>query len=179
MSIIFNAVEGEKMEINTIAFEYAVSKIGDGYIFEEFAKLFLSGVYGYSFISVGETKDKGIDAYQHTFHSEKYNTRIFQISTELSWENKIEDTFIKLQKNEIKADQLYYVTNRKLNNAESFSDKMYDKYNISLNIYDIRWFVNHCNENEKTITAYNIFTSTFTRRSKIKLTLSMIFLIIL
>jgi hypothetical protein len=149
------------MEIDVRAFEYAISKINDGFVFEEFSKCFLSGVHGYSFIPVGGSKDKGIDAYQHLFQNDKHIKTIFQISTEMSWEEKIKKTYDKLIENKLNFDRIIYVTNRKLNNTEIISDKYYEEYHLSLIVYDIRWFVSNCNLNEKTINAFNIFSGKY------------------
>ncbi len=89
------------MQIDVTAFEYAISKIDDGFIFEEFAQQFLSAVLGYGFIPIGGSKDKGIDAYQHIYQSDKLHKTIFQMSTESTWEDKIIDTFNKLKSNKI------------------------------------------------------------------------------
>ncbi|AFG38308.1 hypothetical protein [Spirochaeta africana] len=37
----------------------------DGFIFEEFAKAFLSAYYGEKFIPVGNVHDRGIDGLEH------------------------------------------------------------------------------------------------------------------
>lgn len=149
------------MQVDKEAFEYAITKIDDGNIFEIFGNDFLSAVLGYSFIPVGRTKDKGVDGFQHIFSRNDSQKHIFQLSTELDHVGKIYNTIKKLQENEIEFDRLVYVTNRKINNAESLVDEVFDKTKIPLTIYDIRWFSVHCNKSEQTIKAYQIFVDTY------------------
>lgn len=149
------------MQVDKEAFEYAITKIDDGNIFEIFGNDFLSAVLGYSFIPVGRTKDKGVDGFQHIFSRNDSQKHIFQLSTELDHVGKIYNTIKKLQENEIEFDRLVYVTNRKINNAESLVDEVFDKTKIPLTIYDIRWFSVHCNQREQTIKAYQIFVDTY------------------
>lgn len=149
------------MQVDKDAFEYAVSKIDDGYIFEIFGNDFLSATLGYEFIPVGGTKDKGVDAFQHIFTRSKSEKHIFQLSTEFDHIGKIYGTIEKLKKNGIDFDRLVYVTNRKINNAERLIDEVFEKLKIHLTIYDIRWFSTHSNQSEKTIKSYQIFVDTY------------------
>lgn len=149
------------MQVDKEAFEYAITKIDDGNIFEIFGNDFLAAVLNYDFIPVGGTKDKGVDAFEHIFARKGYEKHIFQLSTEKDHEGKIYSTIQKLRDNEIYFDRLVYVTNRKINNAESLTDEVYDKTNVHLTIYDIRWFTAHSNESGKTIRAYQVFVSTY------------------
>jgi len=149
------------MQVDKEAFEYAISKIDDGNIFELFGNDFLSAVLGYSFIPVGRTKDKGVDGFQHVFTRTESQKHIFQLSTELDHVGKIYGTITKLKENKIEFDRLVYVTNRKINNAESFIDEVFDKTKIPLTIYDIRWLSAHSNQSEHTIKAYQIFVDTY------------------
>lgn len=149
------------MQVDKNAFEHAISKIDDGNIFEIFSKEFLAAALGYGFIPVGGTKDKGVDAFQHVFHRAGNEKIIFQISTELGHEAKIYSTIDKLTNNGIEYTKLFYVTNRKINNAETLIDEVFEKKTVHLTIYDIRWFTTNCNLSEKTIKAYQIFVDTY------------------
>jgi hypothetical protein len=149
------------MQVDKEAFEYAISKIDDGNIFEIFGNNFLSAVLGYSFIPVGQTKDKGVDGFQHIFSRNDSHKHIFQLSTELGHVGKIYNTIKKLKENAVEFDRLVYVTNRKINNAESLIDEVFDKIKIPLTIYDIRWFSAHCNQSEQTIKAYQVFVNNY------------------
>lgn len=149
------------MQVDKEAFEHAISKIDDGNIFEIFGNDFLSAVLGYDFIPVGRTKDKGVDGFQHVFTRNDSQKHIFQLSTELDHVGKIYGTITKLIDNEIEFDRLVYVTNRKINNAESLVDEVFEKTKIPLTIYDIRWFSTQSNQSEKTIKSYQIFVDTY------------------
>lgn len=149
------------MKVDIEAFEYAISKIDDGNIFERFGKEFLSASLGYEFIPVGGTKDKGVDAFKYTFHRKNHEKIIFQLSTEKDHEGKIQNTIDKLKQNEISFTKLIFVTNRKINNSENLIDEILDKNDIHLSIYDIRWFSANCNLSEKTIRAYQVFVETY------------------
>lgn len=149
------------MNIDKEAFEYAIQKIDDGFIFENFAVSFLSSTLGYEFIPVGGTKDKGIDGYQHIFHRKGKEKIIYQLSTQLTYSDKIEDTILKLQKNKIEFDAIYYVTNRKLNNTDKLIESLYEKYMIQVTVLDIRWFVSNSNNNESSIRAYHSYVDTY------------------
>ncbi len=62
------------------AFEFALTKIKDGLLFEEFGCQFLGHILGYSFIPVGGMKDRGIDGLEHLFHRSGYDRYIYQFS---------------------------------------------------------------------------------------------------
>ncbi|GBF44629.1 hypothetical protein LPTSP2_39320 [Leptospira ellinghausenii] len=149
------------MEINLDAFEFAIARIEDGFIFEEFLKQFLSGIYGTSFIPVGGTKDKGIDGFQHILQDEHELRTIYQISTELDFEGKINNTLNKLISNSIKFERIYYITNRDINNKDILQNDFYLKNKKQLIIHDFRWFSSNCNANSQTISSFNTFCNNY------------------
>lgn len=144
-------------EIDIKSFEFALSKIDDGFLFETFSNSFLNAVLGHSFIPVGTTKDKGIDGFQHIFCRNDRTKSIYQISTELDCEGKIQNTINKLKENKVVFDRLYYVTNRKINNKDVISEKLSDNNDITVTIFDLLWFKSNANHSEATINSYNIF----------------------
>jgi len=111
-----------EITINKEAFKYALTNFGKGEIFEEFANSFLCYVLADKFVPVGGTKDKGIDGSMRLYQRNTHPTFIYQISTELDYLNKIEDSINKLIKNKITTDQLVYVTSRKINNKSKEED---------------------------------------------------------
>jgi hypothetical protein len=149
------------MQVDKQAFEYAITKIDDGDIFEIFATQFLSAELGYEFIPVGGTKDKGVDGFQHIRTRSDNQKIIFQISTEKDHQGKVYDTINKLNQNGIEFDRLFYVTNRKINGAETFIDEIFEATKKPLTIFDIRWFASNSNNSIKTINAYQIFVDTY------------------
>ncbi len=149
------------MELDIEAFKYAVSKIDDGFIFEEFGQNFLSAVLGYNFNPVGGTKDKGIDGLQHVFHREGNDRYIYQFSTEINHIDKIEKTIDKLRENSKSFNRFFYVTNRDIKNIDLIIDQLYEKHKKQFNIFDLKWFSSNCLHSEKTINAYNIFVQSY------------------
>ncbi len=138
-------------------FKYALSEFGKGEIFEEFAHSFLCCVLADEFLPIGGTKDKGIDASMRLYRRNTHDAFIYQISTELSYEQKIEDTIVKLKKNDITVDRLVYVTGRKLNKKDKVEDNFLTKHKIPLTIYDVEWFASHVVGDEKLIRIYQTF----------------------
>ena len=88
-------------QIDPKAFSFALQEIDDGFVFENFAKQFVSQVVGYELIPVGGVKDRGIDSLQHLFHRKHFTRWIYQISIERSTESKIHKTTTTLSKNDI------------------------------------------------------------------------------
>jgi len=144
-------------EIDIKSFEYAISKIDDGFLFETFANSFLNAVLGHDFIPVGTTRDKGIDGFQHLLCREDRVKNIYQISTELDCAGKIQNTITKLKENNVEFERLYYVTNRKINNKDVLSETLSDNNDKVITIYDSLWFKSYANHSEATINTYNIF----------------------
>lgn len=149
------------MEIDIEAFEYAIQKIDDGFIFEKFGHQFLSAVLGYDFIPVGRVKDKGVDGLQYLSERKDTEKFIYQLSTEKDFEGKIQETITKLKDNGIDYTRITYVTNRNLNNIDKVIDSILENEGVALSVYDIKWFVSNAAHNEKTISAYRIFVDTY------------------
>jgi hypothetical protein len=82
--------------IDPHAFEFAVTQIDDGFVFESFGQSFLSGVMGYEFMPVGGVRDRAIDGLQHTFSRKSFERQIYQLSIEKGAQRKIEKTIERL-----------------------------------------------------------------------------------
>lgn len=145
--------------VNAKAFEFAIGKITDGFIFERFANEFLSSVLGESFIPVGGIKDRGIDGLEHIFAQEKKIRNIYQASIDKTPVGKIEKTIEKLLENEIDFDFLVYVTNIKIDKQDLLIDDLFLKYKKPVRIYDSSWFSNRVNHSQGTINLYHAFIS--------------------
>jgi hypothetical protein len=98
---------------------FAIGKIDDGFVFEDFCKRFLASILGYEFIPVGGIKDKGIDALQHVSLRKDNICFIYQMSIEKNPEGKIEDTIVKLAANKVAFTCLTYVTNQAVKSVDS------------------------------------------------------------
>jgi len=144
-------------KINIEEFEYAVSNLNDGFLFEKFAQAFLSGIIGADFIPVGGTKDKGLDGFERVYYHENKETHIYQVSTEKDVNDKIMSTIVKLQKNNKNFEKLVYVTNRKINNKDVIEDEVFDSTKKRIRIYDISWFVNNVVTSSEAFRSYEVF----------------------
>ncbi|NMB65951.1 MAG: hypothetical protein GYA16_13895, partial [Spirochaetes bacterium] len=155
------------MTIDSEAFEYAISKIDDGFIFEAFAQTFLSGLIGYEFIPVGGSKDKGIDGILYISRIHSDDKTIVQTSTESNIKEKIEDTIIKLNRNGVNFTRLRYVTNRNVSSIDLIIEELFSKYEKQITINDIKWLTSNCNSNEAVINAYRVFSDKYLYEYKV------------
>ncbi len=148
-------------EIIIDSFKYAIGKINDGFIFENFGLAFLGAVLGYEFVPSGGVKDRGIDGLQHIFSKKSYEKYIYQLSTEINSDGKIRNSLEKLINNKIKFDSFCYVTNRTIKNQEALIDQLFDEYGKQIKVFDQNWFVSHANDSQTTINAYNSFITSY------------------
>ena len=146
-----------EITVNKEAFKYALSNFGKGEVFEEFAHSFLSQVLADKFIPVGGTKDKGIDGSLRLYQKNTTPTFIYQISTELDYIGKINDSIEKLKKNGITIDQLVYVTSRKINDKSKIEDDFLVKNKIPLRILDVEWVASNVINDERLVLLYETF----------------------
>jgi len=146
-----------EITINKEEFKYALSEFGKGEVFEDFAHSFLSQVLGDEFIPVGGTKDKGIDGSLKVYSRSTHPTFIYQISTELAYEKKIQGSIEKLIMNDVNVDRLIYVTGRKVNSKNTIEDNFIKTNQINLTIYDVEWFASNVTNDERLIHLYNAY----------------------
>lgn len=146
-----------EITINKKSFKYALSNFGEGTVFEEFAHSFISEVIGDEFIPVGGTKDKGIDGSLRLYNRNTKPTFIYQISTELDIEGKIQNSIDKLNDNKITVSQLVYVTSRKVNDKNRIEDDFLEVNNIPLKIFDVEWFASNIVNNERLVLLYETY----------------------
>ena len=144
-------------EIDPTAFEYAISKIADGFIFEKFAQDLLCQILGLDFVPIGGIKDKGIDGLEHTSAIHNDVKTIYQISIEKDPEAKIRRTLEALSKNGISIDRLFYVTNRLVPNQDQLEEAIYKDTKITVRCRDAAWLRGNINKNEGTVRTYLTF----------------------
>jgi hypothetical protein len=142
-------------------FEYSLSKIENGSIFENFANQFLSQVLGYKFLPAGGIKDRGIDGLEYIFYREGYEAHIYQMSIEKDYLGKLKGSLKKLKDNKIKFDSFYFVTNQEFKNKDIIIDKLYIEYKKPIHIYDIKWLSLQINHSQGTINVYDLFINTY------------------
>jgi len=146
-----------EISISKDAFKYALSNFGKGKIFEEFAHSFISRVIGDEFVPVGGTNDRGIDGSLRLYNRATKPTFIYQISTELDVNGKVNDSVNKLINNNITVSQLVYITNRKVNDKNGLEDLFLEKKNFPLKIFDIEWFASNVLNDEKLVLLYETY----------------------
>jgi hypothetical protein len=143
------------------AFEFALSKIDDGFIFENFTKDFLSKVLGYQFLPVGRLKDRGIDGLEHIYSRNGFKRSIYQSSIEKGCESKLEATLEKLTLNKVTFDQLYFVTNQVFPNKDLAVDRLFEKHQRPIHIFDLQWLSSNVNVSAGTVNSYHTFVSSY------------------
>jgi hypothetical protein len=155
-------VAGEVVKgVDPEAFEFALSKINDGLVFERFALDFLSKVLGYSFVPAGGVRDRGIDGLEDTFNRKGVGRTIYQLSIERSHRAKVRGTLEKLKANKIRHDRLVFVTNGRVEKKDALVDDMFERYGIPVTIHDVDWFKANVNDSEQTVNAYLIFVDSY------------------
>jgi hypothetical protein len=145
----------EKVDPN--AFQSAIQKIDDGFLFEKFSQAFLAEILGHTFNPYGGLKDKGIDGIDYVF-SQKVNEKIiYQASIDKNSTQKLRSTLMKLENNKINYEQLVFVTNQVYKDLEKSLEELINLYKKPVRIYDARWFETRINHSDGTIRAYHIY----------------------
>jgi hypothetical protein len=147
--------------IDSRSFEYALSKIDDGFVFERFAQDLLSLVLGVGFRPVGGVRDKGIDGLEHCLRPDGIRHSIYQISIDANSEHKIHASIDKLIANEIPCDRFYYVTNRVVRDQARIDYEVYERHGVPLQIYDAAWLRGRVNSDGACIRLYHTFIESY------------------
>lgn len=126
--------------LNISEFQFYLTQIKDGFLFEKFAQAFLTAILGYDFSPVGGTKDKGIDGLEKLFAKRTNEKTIFQISIEKNYESKIERSLKTLVENKIEFDLFTYVTNVDIRNKDQIIDHLTETYKKPIRLFDLNWF---------------------------------------
>lgn len=147
--------------VDPAACKFALSKIEDGFVFEDFAHRFLAAVLGHSFLPVGGIKDRGIDGLSHIFSAGGNDKVIYQLSIEKDPEGKSDRTLMLLSTNKIQFDRFTYVTNQELPGKDRVIESLIDKHKKPIQVYDLAWFAANVNTCPGTISAYEIFISSY------------------
>jgi hypothetical protein len=142
-------------------FEFALSQIDNGNIFEDFARSYLAQVRGDEFIPAGGIKDRGIDGLEHVFYKSRLERTIYQSSIAKNAEGKLRASLQKLVDNGIQFDQFYFVTNRVFKNQDKLTDDLFEQYKKPIHIRDLKWLSSHANDSQGTINAFHTFVSSY------------------
>lgn len=147
--------------IDPKALEFAIGQIDDGFIFESFGNSFMAAVMGYEFVPVGGVRDKGIDGLEHTFERKGFSRQIYQLSIEKGAEAKIEKTIKRLQEEGIEFQSLTFGTNQFVADKDQITDRLFDKYQKTIRVFDVKWFSANANHSEATVNAFNTFVESY------------------
>jgi hypothetical protein len=142
-------------------FEYVLTSINNGNLFEDFTKSLLCQILGYEFIPMGGIKDKGIDGLEHIFTPNGIDRTIYQLSIQENVKEKIGLTLEAFKKNSINCNRLFYVTNQVVKNQHLLCDEFFSKYNVSVIIYDLNWLSGNVNKTAGSIRVYQAFVETY------------------
>jgi hypothetical protein len=139
------------------AFDYILSKIKDGFLFEQFAQDLLCQILGVDFIPLGGVHDRAIDGLEHCAHPKVDEKTIYQISIEQNPRQKLLKTLQALKENNIKCLRLFYVTNKPVDQQDLLEEELYDRHGVVVRCRDAAWLRGNLNKNEGTIRTYLTF----------------------
>ena len=143
------------------AFEFALLKIDDGFVFEKFVQGYLGSILGHLFMPVGGIHDKGIDGLEHIFHRDSLTRYVYQASIEKDPPSKLRKTLAVLSKNNIEYDALYFTTNQVFANKDKVIDELFEKWKKPIHIYDLKWLSSHVNDNQNTLNHFQVFVESY------------------
>lgn len=141
--------------------EFALAKIDDGFLFENFANEFLAKILGHSFSPVGGIKDRGIDGLEHVFGRDGLTRHVYQSSIEADPMRKLGKTLSVLESNKINYGVLGFVTNQRFPDQDKVIDDFFDQYGKPIRIYDLGWFTKHVNDSQATLNVYRTFVDSY------------------
>jgi hypothetical protein len=147
--------------VNPHAFDYAISKITDGNLFERFAQDMLCQIIGIEFIPIGRTGDRAIDGLEHCSRLKTDGKTIYQISIEKNAKTKIRDTILILKKNGITCERLFYATNLLVEDQDVLEEQIYREHGIVVRCRDRAWFRGNVNKSSGTVRTYQIFIDSY------------------
>jgi hypothetical protein len=150
-----------KTSVDLSTFDYVVSKINDGFLFERLAQDLTCQLVGIDFTPVGGVKDRGIDGLEHTLEQNGDGMTIYQFSIEADPRSKVLKTAKTLKKNGFSVQRLFYVTNRQVEGQDLLAEEVYKEHQISLIIRDIAWLRGNVSKNEATIRIYGEFVRNY------------------
>lgn len=149
----------EKDTVNSQDVRDMLALIKDGFLFETFAQEFLSARLGYTFLSSGGIKDRGIDGLEYASEDSSRLTSIFQMTIDQKPDSKLVDTLEKIKANSIPCARLTYVTNIEVKDKDQKIDMCSDEHSINLRIFDAKWISDNCNESSATRSVIFNFVS--------------------
>jgi len=143
--------------VNPTAFEYVISKVKDGSLFEKFAQDLLCQIQGIEFTPLGGVHDRAIDGLEHCVYPKADKSTIYQISIEQDPRQKLLKTLKALESNKIECGRLFYVTNKNVEQQDVLEDELYKLHKVTVRCRDAAWLRGNINKNEGTIRTYLTF----------------------
>lgn len=150
--------------VNPEAFEFLLSQIKDGFVFERFAQDLLCEIIGIDFVPLGGVHDRGIDGLDHTFTQKSEPSTVYQISIQDDVRSKLKKTFKALAKNKIVCNRLIYVTSGLVDDKDIIIEELYKEYKTSVIIRDSQWLRGNINHSEGTLRIYTDFVERYTHQ---------------
>jgi hypothetical protein len=144
-------------EVNLAAFEYIVSKIDDGFLFEKLGQDLCCLIVGIDFVPVGGVKDRGIDGLEHVQEQLGDGKTVYQFSIEADPRQKVLKTCKALTANKIETSRLYYVTNQIVKDKDTIEEEAYTAHKVTVIIRDLNWLRGNVAKSESTIRVYGNF----------------------
>ena len=143
------------------AFEFALQKIDDGFVFEKFVHGFVGAVVGQTFEPSGGIHDRGIDGLEHVFQRKELSRYVYQASIEKDPTAKIRKTLVALEKNLVEYEALYFVTNQIFRSKDKAIDELFESYHKPIHIYDLKWLSSHVNDSDITVNHFQVFVESY------------------
>lgn len=147
--------------VDLSTFDYVVSKITDGFLFERLGQDLTCQLVGINFTPVGGVGDRGIDGLEHTVEQQGDGMTIYQFSIEADPRGKVLKTAKKLKENGFNVQRLFYVTNRQVGDQDLLAEEVYLEHQISLVCRDIAWLRGNVARSEATIRIYGEFVRNY------------------
>jgi hypothetical protein len=144
-------------KVNTEAFDFLLSQIKDGFIFEKLTQNLLCEIIGKDFLPVGGVKDRGIDGLDHTSEQSDDPATIYQMSIQSDARAKIRNTLRALKSNSINCNRLFYVTTQHVRDQDKLMEEMYKEFSVNVAIRDGAWLRGNINYSEGTLRIYADF----------------------
>lgn len=139
------------------AFEFAMKKIRDGFVFERFAQDLLCQIIGQEFLPMGGVGDNGIDGLEHCFTPTGVARTIYQLSIEANPTSKIRNSLMKLRENKIDCIRFVYVTNQVIKDQDKLAEEMYEEFQVIVIPRDLTWLRGNVNKSQGTIRTFHAF----------------------
>ncbi len=146
--------------IDPRAFEFVLSQIDDGLVFERFAQDLLCQVIGPNFTPIGGVRDRGIDGLEYCHEFTGAKDTIYQLSIDADPRGKSVATAKKLRENDITCRRLFYVTNQVVRDQDVLQEEIFNDFEISIFFRDVKWLRGNVNKTEGTKKTYLTFIET-------------------